>query len=74
MLTVFDVGGVASFQVPRQQLIQVDLLDKLPLGTADLQVPAEGMTVPHIRCNLSCTIFGTLIHTNNSNDVGSMLR
>jgi hypothetical protein len=37
-------------QVPRQRLIQVDLLDKLPLGTADLQVPAEGMTVPHIRC------------------------
>jgi hypothetical protein len=37
-------------QVPRQRLIQVDLLDKLPLGTADLQVPAEGMTVRHIRC------------------------
>lgn len=37
-------------QVPRQRLIQVDLLDKLPLGTDDLHVPAEGMTVPHIRC------------------------
>jgi hypothetical protein len=36
-------------QVPRQQLIQVDLLDKLPMGTADLQVPAGGLTVPHIR-------------------------
>jgi hypothetical protein len=37
-------------QVPRQRLIQVDLLDKQPLDTADLQVPADGMTVPHIRC------------------------
>ena len=36
-------------QVPRQQLIQVDLLDKLPLNTADLHVPSEGLTVPHIR-------------------------
>jgi hypothetical protein len=36
-------------QVPRQQLIQVDLLDQLPMGTADLQVPAGGLTVPHIR-------------------------
>jgi hypothetical protein len=35
--------------VPRQQLIQVDLLDKLPLGTPNLEVPAGGMTVPHIR-------------------------
>jgi hypothetical protein len=38
-----------ALQVPRQQLIQVDLLDKLPMATADLQVPAGGLTVPHIR-------------------------
>jgi hypothetical protein len=41
-------------QVPRQQLIQVDLLDKLPMGTADLQVPAGGLTVPHIRTGAHC--------------------
>ncbi|WIA32613.1 hypothetical protein OEZ86_003416 [Tetradesmus obliquus] len=35
--------------VPRQQLIQVDLLDKLPMGSPDLTVPAGGLTVPHIR-------------------------
>jgi hypothetical protein len=28
----------------------VELLDKLPLGTDDLQVPPGGMTVAHIRC------------------------
>eukprot|EP00879_Flechtneria_rotunda_P018686 GHRR01019609.1.p1 GENE.GHRR01019609.1~~GHRR01019609.1.p1 ORF type:complete len:296 (+),score=72.59 GHRR01019609.1:508-1395(+) len=38
-----------ALQVPRQQLIQVDLLDKLPLGTSNLSVPAEGLIVPHIR-------------------------
>lgn len=36
--------------MPRQRLIQVDLLDKQPLGTNSLQVPPGGMTVPHIRC------------------------
>lgn len=40
----------ARAQVPRQRLIQVDLLDKQPLGTNDLQVPPGGMKVPHIRC------------------------
>lgn len=42
--------GCAPLQVPRQRLIQVDLLDQQPLDTADLQVPPGGMTVPHIRC------------------------
>ena len=44
-----SVLALSTLQVPRQRLIQVDLLDKLPLGVVDLQVPAEGMTVPHIR-------------------------
>lgn len=36
-------------QVPRQQVIQVLLLDALPLDTADLSAPAGGLTVGHIR-------------------------
>lgn len=35
--------------VPRQRLIQVDLLDRLWLDNADLVAPPGGMTVPHIR-------------------------
>ncbi|KAF8071345.1 Eef1akmt4 [Scenedesmus sp. PABB004] len=35
--------------VPRQRLIQVELLDAQPLGTAALEAPPGGMTVPHIR-------------------------